>query len=460
MVHIHFVGIGGSGLSAIARVLLEQGYTVSGSDRTPSPLVDELRAAGITVHIGHHPSYIDGADLVVRSSAVPDDNPEVVAAHLQGLPVLKRSQFMAEVLAEKQVIAIAGTHGKTTTTAMIAWMLYQAGEDPSYIIGGISKNLKTNAHAGNGKFFVIEADEYDRMFLGLNPSWAIITHLEHDHPDCYPTAGEYCQAFVDFVSTMKPGGALFYNANVPGTAAVITNLPKGIQAYSYGTGDNAVYYASKLRTNDRGGFSFDAIYAPQRETPEWLASVNLQVPGEHNALNALAALSLAHRLGLSCQSAASALDSFSGTSRRFEIIGEIAGITMVSDYGHHPTEIQATLAAARARYPQAHIWAVWQPHTYSRTLALLPNFATAFSNADRVLVTPIYAARETLATITSAEVAASISSPKAIATSSLAATSEALARQVQPGDIIILFSAGDAEQIFDCLQSSLKEKTA
>ncbi|TLN21313.1 UDP-N-acetylmuramate--L-alanine ligase, partial [bacterium] len=256
MTHVHLVGIGGSGLSAIARLLLESGYSVSGSDRTPSELARELAAAGATVFSGHAAENIRGADLVVRSSAIPDSNPEVQAALVAGIPVLKRADFLGRLMSGRTGIAVAGTHGKTTTTAMVAWLLTACGQKPSYIIGGVSKNLGNNAHAGQGSAFVIEADEYDRMFLGLNPRIAVVTMMEHDHPDCYPTPQEYRAAFVDFVHTLQPGGLFITNADDAQAASLAAELPAGCRVVTYGMNPDAGLRALDVKRNSEGGFSF------------------------------------------------------------------------------------------------------------------------------------------------------------------------------------------------------------
>jgi UDP-N-acetylmuramate--alanine ligase len=442
MERVHFIGIGGSGLSAIARLLVESGWPVSGSDRTDSPFAAELVKLGVPVWVGHAPEHIQGAQVVVRSSAVPDANPEVQAALAAGIPVLKRADFLGRLMLGKRGIAVAGTHGKTTTTAMLAWMLTELGLDPSYIIGGQSLNLGGNAHAGSGEAFVIEADEYDRMFLGLAPSLALVTYLEHDHPDCFPTMSDYREAFRAFIARIQPGGTLLACADNQEAAGLVAAAPAGIQARTYGLQCPADYCAQELHANDRGGFSFSA-----HRSGRHLAQVNLQVPGQHNALNALGALAAAHVLNLDLQRAAQALSEFSGTGRRFEVRGEPRGITVVDDYAHHPTEIRATLAAARSRYPGRRIWAVWQPHTFSRTRSLLSEFLAAFGDADRVLVTEIYAAREAAEGFSAARVVAQMHHPSVRFTPTLAACEELLLSELQPGDVLLVLSAGDADRI-------------
>jgi UDP-N-acetylmuramate--alanine ligase len=442
MERVHFIGIGGSGLSAIARLLAESGWPVSGSDRAESPFGAELVKLGVQVWIGHAAEHIRQADVVVRSSAIPDGNPEVQAALAAGIPVLKRAQFLGRLMTGKLGVAVAGTHGKTTTTAMIAWMLTRLDQDPSYIIGGISSNLGGNAHAGQGEAFVIEADEYDRMFLGLSPTLALVTYLEHDHPDCFPTMADYREAFRSFVARVQTGGTLLTCADNHEAAALIAAAPAGVHARTYGLNCPADYCARALAVNDRGGFSFEAWRSGQL-----LASVSLRVPGQHNALNALGALAAAHTLGLDLAAAALALGEFSGTGRRFELRGEAGGVTVIDDYAHHPTEIRATLAAARSRYPGRRIWAVWQPHTFSRTRSLLTEFVAAFGDADQVLVTEIYAAREAAEGFSGASVAAQIHHPAARFTPTFAACADLLLRELRRGDILLVLSAGDADQI-------------
>jgi UDP-N-acetylmuramate--alanine ligase len=433
---VHLVGIGGSGLSAIARILLERGYEVSGSDRTLSPLALELAKAGVRVFAGHAAEHVSGADLVVRSSAVPDQNPEVLEAMRLGIPVMKRQEFLEMLLQGQVCIAVAGTHGKTTTTAMIAWMLMALEQDPSFLIGGVSANLGVNARAGKGPHFVIEADEYDRMFLGLQPQIAVITNIEHDHPDCYPTYQSYAEAFLQFARRIKPGGLLVVSAEDPGAAGLRQALAADVrtQAYSLEGLEIKVTASGALETR------LDDVH------------LSLQVPGIHNLRNALAALAVAAELGLPGQAAADALGVFRGTGRRFELRGEPAGVTVIDDYAHHPTEIRATLAAARLRYPGRRIWAVWQPHTYSRTRLLFQEFAAAFDYADFVLVTDIYAARESLPAdgFSSGQVARAIAtraSGEVFYLPGLTHVQEFLFERLAPGDVLLVLSAGDADSI-------------
>ena len=453
MTRVHFIGIGGSGLSAIARLLKEKGYEVTGSDQVPSQFALDLQNDGVTVYIGHHPRNVTGADWVVRSSAVTDDNPEVQAAKRAGIPVYKRSDFLGQLMAEKTGIAVAGTHGKTTTTAMIAWVLYMLGRDPSFIIGGSMKNLNTNARAGKGEPFVIEADEYDRMFLGLKPRIEVITNVEHDHPDIFPTFEDMYTAFQSFVNLLPPDGTLIADAEDEGAASLISYArKKGHSVVSYTVqGEMTInapqwMQARAIRPNTRGGFNFSAM-TNMAEVSKASVHVSLQVPGEHNIRNALATLSVVASLGMSIQMAAEALNQFTGTSRRFDVRGEKHGVIVVDDYAHHPTEIKATLAAARSRYPNHRIWAVWQPHTYSRTQTLFYEFSRAFTDANHVLVTEIYASREKTQNFSSAEVVSAMPHPSAKFTGTLENTTKHLLKHLRSGDVLLVLSAGDADQI-------------
>jgi UDP-N-acetylmuramate--alanine ligase len=453
MTHVHFIGIGGSGLSAIARVLLESGYTVSGSDRALTPFAEEVRKAGATVYVGHHPRNLTGVDWVVRSSAVTDNNPEVEAAKRAGIPVYKRADFLSRLMEDKTGIAIAGTHGKTTTTAMTAWVLSRLGCDPSFIVGGVVNNLGVNAHAGKGKTFVIEADEYDRMFLGLKPQIAVVTSIEHDHPDCFPTLESVYEAFEQFVDLLPEEGTLIVCAEDPGAAALIPHVRKGGRnVISYGVqGDMTIntplwMQAREAKPNGLGGFDFTATTNLASKTSASV-KVSLQVPGQHNVRNALAVLAIVSVLGLSRRKAAQALSEFTGASRRFELRGEANGIQVFDDYAHHPTEIRATLAGARARFPNARIWAVWQPHTYSRTKTLFLDFARAFKDADEVIVTEVYAAREPIEDFTSAEIVSAMPHLSARYIKILPEVTEHLLKNLQPGDVVLVLSAGDADQV-------------
>jgi UDP-N-acetylmuramate--alanine ligase len=453
MTHIHLIGIGGTGISSIARVLLEKGYTVTGSDRILSPLALDLEIHGARVYEGHDAKNIEGANIVVRSSAIPDTNVEVVAARKAGVPVLKRSEFLGTLLNDHIGIAVAGSHGKTTTTALMAFSLNRLELDPSYIIGGVSKDLVGNAHAGQGKYFVIEADEYDRMFMGLNPEIVILTNVEYDHPDIYPTPADYQQAFVDFIKTIKRNGLLIACADFENTPALLSAKPATVRSFTYGLSESADYRAEQLAVNSAGGYDYSVTF---RGEP--LCMVSLQVPGEHNVRNSLAVLAALHALNLSIDSAARAFSKFTGTGRRFDILGEVGGITVVDDYAHHPSKIRATLSAACSRFPGRRLVAVWQPHTYSRTKTLAADFIRSLATADVTVVTEVYPAREPVEAFSSAELVKKMANKESYYCKTLDDTVAFLEKKLLPGDVLLVLSAGDADQVCKRILQWLRER--
>jgi UDP-N-acetylmuramate--alanine ligase len=435
---VHLVGIGGAGMSAIASVLLGRGEQVTGSDRTRSPYTDALAQQGVQIAFGHHAENVTGADLVVASSAVPDDNVELQAARKQGIPVSRRAEFLGEMTQGFRTIAVAGTHGKTTTTGMIAWMLEQDGRSPTFIVGGMLPDLGGNARAGKGSEFVIEADEYDHTFLGLHPDIAVVTNVELDHPDCYPTYEDFERAFVQFADQV--GSMLFVCRDDPGAMAL---EPAQAERRTYGLTPSADLHAEDVRPNPAGGSDFLALRGE-----ETLGLVRIRLPGEHNVRNALASLAVSEYLGIDFRVSREALTDFHGAGRRFEIKGRAGGVTVVDDYAHHPTEIRATLAAARGRFKEGEIWAVFQPHTYSRLRALEAEFATAFADADHVIVTEVFPARESVDPDYGGEqIAALISHQDVEFVSDFDQLAGELARKVQSGDVVITLSAGDGNLV-------------
>ncbi|HEY3312699.1 MAG TPA: UDP-N-acetylmuramate--L-alanine ligase [Anaerolineales bacterium] len=455
MTHVHLIGIGGSGLSAIARFLLEQGYRVSGSDRALSPLAADLMKLGVKVNIGHAAENVTGADWVVRSSAIPDGNPEVMAALSAGIPVYKRADFLGHLMAppEHDGIAIAGTHGKTTTTAMVSWTLNQLGADPSFIIGGVSLNFGVNARAGKGRAFVIEADEYDRMFLGLQPRYAIITNIEHDHPDIYPAYADFYNAFKDFANLVPENGALIISGEDRGAAELASEARQaGKRVIGYRIAENQKtetsewVLAQNVMANRSEGFTFNVI-SRLKTGAQYIGGVHLRVPGLHNVRNALATLAVVDLLGYSLKEAANALSEFKGTGRRFELKGEARGIVVIDDYAHHPTEIRATLDAARARFPSRRIWAVWQPHTYSRTQTLFNDFSASFNEADEVIISEVYASREALQSFSAEQIVKTMHHKSVHFLATLPEISDYLVTHLKTGDVLIVMSAGDADRV-------------
>jgi len=435
---VHFVGIGGAGLSAIARVMKQRGDTITGSDRERSSFAQALEELGIPIVYGHHPENVSGADLVIASSAVPRDNVELQAAEAENIPILRRAAFLSELIAEQQAIAVAGTHGKTTTTGLIAWLLTQANRDPSFIVGGTLSNFNTNAQAGSGDCFVIEADEYDRMFLGLEPSIAVITNVEHDHPDCYPTLDSFRQAFAEFAAGAQDLLVICQDDSGANTLP----LPE-IACIRYGLTAKADWHAEEIRPNAVGGSDFLVFKHEQT-----LGLVRTRLPGAHNVLNTLAALIVGDYLGLEFKEMRETLTEFLGVGRRFEIIGEVAGVTIVDDYAHHPTEIKATLHGARQQYPDAEIWAVYQPHTFSRIQALLPDFTDAFEACDHLIVTDIFASREqTDGSIDSRVLVEKIDHPDVKYIGRLESAADYLLERVKGGSLVVTLSAGDGNRV-------------
>ncbi len=459
MKHIHFIGIGGTGLSAIARVLIQQGYEVSGSDMTASDYFLQIGKDGAKIVLGHKAENVLGADMVIRSSAIKDTNPEVIAALAQGIPVLKRSEFLPILLDGLNTIAVAGSHGKTTTTAMVLFILNKIGVDPSFIVGANVKQLGTNAHAGTSQLFVIEADEYDYMFLGLNPLVSVITNIEHDHPDCFPTLQSYLDAFVQFARRLRSNGTLLVCSDDGGIRDLIPqleNLQTNIK--TYGFNDDAIHQANNLQSDPDGYPTFDMVYKNNNSENELLGKCKLQIPGKHNVLNGLAALSVIHTLGLSMPDAINALADFTGTERRFDIVDRVKGITFVNDYAHHPTQITSTIAAAKAKFPGSRIWAIWEPHTYSRTASLARDFSHALADADLVVITQIYAAREADTGYLPIDIVDDLGSSKACFIPDFLQVVDFLIQNLVEGDVVLVLSAGNAPEITELSLAALKDK--
>jgi len=350
-------------------------------------------------------------------------------------------------------VTVAGTHGKTTTTAMISSILLEAGRDPTFVVGGVISGIDTNARAGQGDLFVIEADEYDRTFLSLKPKVAVVTNIEHDHPDCYPTFDDFQAAFDQFAALVPEDGLLAVCWDDPVARALgERQRDAGLPVVFFGLGDGAEWRAEEVRPNFAGGVDFLATRAG-----EVMGLVRLRLPGEHNASNATAALAVSDFLEVPFRIARSVLTEFRGVGRRFEIKDEANGVTVVDDYAHHPTEIRATLQAARARFFRHSLWAVWQPHTYSRTKTLLKEFAGAFDAADHVIVLPIYASREkdTLG-VTSADVVSEMRHPDVRSAESLDEALVWLGTEVKPGDVVLTLGAGDGDRVGEWLLDVLR----
>lgn len=461
--HIHLVGIGGAGLSAIARLLIIRGFEVSGSDQRPSAAVDELVELGATIVIGHRAENVTGAQLVLISSAVPADNPEVLAAHAAACPVVKREQFLTPLMAGHPALCVAGTHGKTTTTAMIATLLDIAGAEPSFIVGSPILSLGTAARAGrSGGPFVIEADEYDHMFLGLQPHVAVVTNVDWDHVDCYPNPESYRQAFVQFAGLVPAGGTVVFCADDPGAASLCANVANSQASWvSYGLQEGCDWRATALEIRPGGGTDFEVWHAGVL-----LGRLSLRLSGEHNVRNALAAVAAVTAAGFDVFTERRENLKFSrifiGTEKRLESIGSSYGIIICVDYAHHPTEVRATLRAVRQRFARRAIWVLFQPHTYSRTRALLNDFCDSFENAEHVLVTDIFAARErdTLGVSAQDVVRVLASHPDARYAGDLDAAVELLLAELRPGDVLITLGAGDGYQVGERVLAALGKREA
>ena len=435
---IHFVGIGGIGMSGIAEVLVNLGYEVSGSDIKESATTQRLAGLGVTVHIGHDAACIQDAQVVVISSAVKGDNPEVVAAHAAKVPVIPRGEMLAELMRMKYGIAMAGSHGKTTTTSMVAQVLSQGGIDPTIVIGGKLGAIGSNAKLGKGPFLVAEADESDGSFLLLSPTIGVITNVDREHLDHYKDLGEIMDAFATFGNKVPFYGSVFVCMDDPNVATLRPRLKR--QVRTYGTNPQVDIRAMNITADGwRANFKVRAF-------GEDLGDFSLGVPGHHMVLNALATIGVALELGVEIEVIRASLANFTGADRRFQKKGERKGVLVVDDYGHHPTEIAATLAAARTGFPDRRIVVAFQPHRYSRTQALLEEFGRAFFDADVVLVTDIYAASEPpIPGLTGASVVAAIlahGQREARFVPRVEDLSQVLAELTQPGDLVMTLGAG------------------
>lgn len=384
---IHFVGIGGIGMSGIAEVLLTQGFTVTGSDLREGAVVQRLRDLGAHVAIGHAPENVGEADVVVRSTAVREDNVEIQEARARFVPVIRRAEMLAELMRLKHGIAVAGTHGKTTTTSMLATCLGAGGLDPTIVIGGRLDSLGgTNARLGQGDYLVAEADESDGSFMHLAPTVALVTNIDPEHLDHHGSFEALKATFLDFTRKVPFYGFAVLCADHPVVQAMIPQVERRV--VTYGFARYADYRASRVRTEGLST-TFQVHY---REL--LLGEVSLDMPGEHNIANALGAIACAMELGVAFTTVAQALHRFTGVQRRFTVRGEVDGVVVVDDYGHHPVEIEATLQAAEAAFPSKRLVAVFQPHRYSRVRDLWDEFCSAFNRATEVVVCPVYAAGE------------------------------------------------------------------
>ena len=397
--HIHFVGIGGAGMSGIAEILHNLGYTVSGSDQADSATTRRLAALGIRVHVGHDAAHVEGAQAVVTSTAVRGDNPEVIAAHTLRVPVVPRAVMLAELMRLKKGIAIAGTHGKTTTTSLVTSVLAEAGVDPTFVIGGKLNSAGANSRLGAGEYIVVEADESDASFLNLMPILSVVTNIDADHMDTYGhDFARLKAAFVDFLHRMPFYGAAIVCGDDPGVSSIVPLVSRPV--ITYGLGEDVQVRALDVRALEGGRMAFTCRRRNGSQLPDLAVMLNL--PGEHNVRNALAAIAVATELELPDAAIVRALEGFTGVGRRFQRYGELpvaaekggGQFTLIDDYGHHPVEMAAVLAAARGAFPGRRLVLAFQPHRYTRTRDCFEDFVKVMGHADAVLLTEVYAAGE------------------------------------------------------------------
>jgi UDP-N-acetylmuramate--alanine ligase len=449
--HVHFVGIGGAGMSGIAEVLLDYDLEVSGCDAGRGEAIARLESLGVKVYQGHSPDHLDGVDLVVKSSAVTDDNEEIRAARARGITVVRRAEMLGELMRMKYGIAVAGTHGKTTTTSLISTLLVDAGLDPTVIVGGRMRVSGTGARVGKSDYLVAEADEFDRSFLRLMPILAIVTSIDVDHLDTYGNYEAIEQAFVEFASRVPFFGQIIVCLDDPNIQKILPRLTHSHRVVTYGLSPQADLSAQNLELSP-DGCRFTVLHAT--EGP--LGEVHTPLAGRHNVRNVLAAVAVGRNLQLSMDQIATSLAGFRGVHRRFERLGEYAGAVVIDDYAHHPTEVAATLQAARQTFPRGRIHAIFQPHLFSRTRDLAAEFGRSLMEADETLVTAIYASRESPIPGVSGEaivMAARASGHRQVEyvadrlelPAILAA--KVAAGRLGPGDLVLTLGAGDIYQL-------------
>lgn len=452
--HVHFIGIGGYGMSAIAKVMLEMGYQVSGSDLAQQELTEKLRAKGARVYIGHEAQNVNGADLVVYSTALSKDNVEMVAAGEQNIPVIHRSQMLARLMNERKGIAVAGAHGKTTTSSMIALVMERCGTDPTYIIGGEIMNIGSNAKAGKGDYVVAEADESDGTFLQYHPTLALVNNIEADHLENYDGDFENLKkAYAQFLSQVREDGKAIICLDDEYLRGMLPQIKS--ETLTYAIDRDADYVATDIELGDRK-VSFSV-----RRGGETLGKVRLSVPGRHNVYNAMATLITCLEAGLTFDQIAEAIEEFRGAKRRFQVLGEVNDILVIDDYAHHPTEIEATISAAKAT--GKHLIAVFQPQRYTRTFYLFEQFSHAFKEADEVLITDIYspAGEKQIEGISSEKLVELIrknSNPNVTYIPTRGEAEVYLTDRVKPGDLVITMGAGDIWKTADGLAKTLRAR--
>jgi len=447
---LHFIGIGGAGMSGLARIAMTHGAHVSGSDEKDSSVLAALAALGATVFSSHKAEQVEGADLVIYSNAISNSNSERMAATELKIPIYTRAQALALLMSESISIAVAGTHGKTTTSSMLTVALQACGVDPSFAIGGTISASGSNAHRGTGEYFVAEADESDGSFIEYKPFGAIVTNVEHDHVDYFATPADVTAAFEDFARTISPKGFLVYCADDKGSKA-LGQLATDVVAISYGEDADSDLHIDQVELGAKGSRA-RALWKGKS-----IGHLELNVPGRHNIDNAAAALAVGLHLGLPTAGLLAGLASFAGTGRRFELKGTVHGIRVIDDYGHHPTEIRVTLDAARRYAGDGRLLVIFQPHRYSRTQAFMSDFASSLSLADYVILLEVYAASEKpIPGVSSEVIADSMKNGKYIP--NFIEATDAIIEMAKTGDVIMTLGAGDVSSLGPIIVDGLTKR--
>ena len=455
---IHFVGVGGIHMSALAHILLDDGAQVSGCDRSDTPILDPLRARGAAISIGHDPSHIAQADRLIRTVAVPETHPEIASALAAGTPVSTRAELLAEVAAEREVIAVGGAHGKTTTTAMLAVAARATDRDVGYVLGGETADLPRHAARGTDPWLILEADEYGRAFHHYAPQVAVITNVEPDHLDYYGTTEQLEDAFLTYAETLQAGGTLIVGADSPSAMEIAERFaarrPDAV-IQTVGLADSADWRAEVV------GHAEDATCYRVRSPHGAAWPARLRLAGEFNAANAVAALAALDAAGFDARAASRMLAEFRGVARRLQEHGEVGGVLVLDDYAHHPAEIAATIGALRERYRERRILFLFQPHTYSRSRYLLDGFRDCFEGVDQLFLCDTYAARERPeAGLTAAQLAAEIAHPDVHYAGSVAAAAQTIAAAARPSDVVVTVGAGDVDAAGPLILTALAERLA
>ncbi|NLY60122.1 MAG: UDP-N-acetylmuramate--L-alanine ligase [Clostridiales bacterium] len=450
--HVYFIGIGGISMSGLAEVLLHRGFKVSGSDLNRTHITDRLKSKGIKIYIGHDASNIEGADWVVYTVAVKDDNPEMIAAKEKGLPIMERARLLGHIMENYPYsIGVAGSHGKTTATSMISIILQNARLDPTILLGGELEDIGGNVRIGKGRYFITEACEYNESFLNFKPYMGLILNIDEDHLDYYKDIDSIYKAFVKFANLISPKGFLIGCTDDPLVSKLMEEVH--IRKISFSIEKEGDWMAKNIRYDEKGHPSYRAVYKGQD-----MGHFQLKVPGYYNIYNALAATAAAWTIGVSIDTIRESLMDFRGTHRRFEIKGSLNDVTIIDDYAHHPTEVRATLQAAR-KFPHKKIWCVFQPHTYSRTKKLFYEFSESFIDADEIIVTDVYAAREKAMEGVSSENLAKAIMSKGKSCRYISSFDQAvdfLSENAKPGDVILTMGAGDVFKVGDKLLKRVK----